>query len=525
MAARQPADTGLSLNMEDRYSSDASSICNSPGAWPGFNIKKNEKKKPKPKVVVKKLTKCAPLGSAASTHRIQAPSPSTRNVEGQENSEAELHHLHEELRSFSHQRQSSSMEHGFIGGLKLKLVDEATTLQGKTPSPDRQGFKMFNKQIVVQTNHISPDDVHMREPGSLNIQDQDIDSRLKQIGTLQLLESHSPSLCTFLHDHASFAARIAKESSRTTCLTHGNLNEPPLATNCCTGSKYQPFESSQSRRPIRHENIRAAAEVDLASIRPKSLLSTDQCPEASVRPKSSAQLQTAQSLMPSEVPQGPRDGFHIDPNPKNLSVTGRDFKDEREYDCISSGQNDYERKKPASSLPKFENITEVSLLSKLDGLSSSAPPSTIESLLPEASKLLSWSSRRGSAASMKSPRSFWRRSRGKSDQIPRVRPVTNAQSSLQPLSMPSQTSGPRAAQPQEPLAKMFVVCCNCNLFHDLPFRVYEAIASASNVNQEREGGLFEQTSKTVPCPWCHHAMTTKCCAGYAAFVFIKERFH
>jgi hypothetical protein len=32
-------------------------------------------------------------------------------------------------------------------------------------------------------------------------------------------------------------------------------------------------------------------------------------------------------------------------------------------------------------------------------------------------------------------------------------------------------------------------------------------------------------SMTVKCPWCKHEMSTKCCAGLAAMVYIKERLH
>ncbi|KAF5017145.1 hypothetical protein F66182_10966 [Fusarium sp. NRRL 66182] len=64
----------------------------------------------------------------------------------------------------------------------------------------------------------------------------------------------------------------------------------------------------------------------------------------------------------------------------------------------------------------------------------------------------------------------------------------------------------------EPSAKMFVECCACSRYHDMPSRLYETMSSADGV-------------VGVKCPWCKHEMSTKCCAGFAAMVYIKERFH
>lgn len=78
----------------------------------------------------------------------------------------------------------------------------------------------------------------------------------------------------------------------------------------------------------------------------------------------------------------------------------------------------------------------------------------------------------------------------------------------------------------EPIAKMFVECCGCKFFHDMPSNLYEAMANPEAVIRPRGNvGFAGAVSMTVKCPWCSHEMSTKCCAGYAAMVYVKERLH
>ncbi|KAM6532452.1 hypothetical protein FSOLCH5_001876 [Fusarium solani] len=81
-------------------------------------------------------------------------------------------------------------------------------------------------------------------------------------------------------------------------------------------------------------------------------------------------------------------------------------------------------------------------------------------------------------------------------------------------------------QPGEPVAKMFVECCECKYYHDMPSKLYEAMSNPDAVlSSTDELGFAGSVSMTVRCPWCKHEMSTKCCAGFAAMVYIKERFH
>ncbi len=85
-----------------------------------------------------------------------------------------------------------------------------------------------------------------------------------------------------------------------------------------------------------------------------------------------------------------------------------------------------------------------------------------------------------------------------------------------------------AQEPEQlakPMAKMLVECCSCHFFHDMPSRVYECMASPDAVVTDRALGVSGAITTMVKCPWCSHNMSTSCCAGYAALVYLKERMH
>lgn len=138
---------------------------------------------------------------------------------------------------------------------------------------------------------------------------------------------------------------------------------------------------------------------------------------------------------------------------------------------------------------------------------------------------------------------------------------------------------PKGKEPQEtlntkPLGKMFVICCGCKYWHDLPSRLYEAMALPRKIGaadgvpeivgakrtsadtkrgsvdakglgelwrgkakedkgkgkaKEEEGGKGKAVEgkvyTTVKCPWCEHGMSTACCAGWTTIVYLHERHH
>lgn len=77
----------------------------------------------------------------------------------------------------------------------------------------------------------------------------------------------------------------------------------------------------------------------------------------------------------------------------------------------------------------------------------------------------------------------------------------------------------------KPMAKMLVECCHCRFYHDMPSRVYEAMARPDDVVKDKKLGVSGQVTTCVKCPWCAHNMSTVCCAGYAAVVYLKEKMH
>ncbi|KAM7219286.1 hypothetical protein V8F06_005322 [Rhypophila decipiens] len=76
-----------------------------------------------------------------------------------------------------------------------------------------------------------------------------------------------------------------------------------------------------------------------------------------------------------------------------------------------------------------------------------------------------------------------------------------------------------------PIAKMFVECCNCKFYHDMPSKLYECMARPDAVIEDRNLGISGAITTMVKCPWCQHNMSTSCCAGYAAVVYLKEKLH
>ncbi|KAH0492387.1 hypothetical protein TgHK011_007345 [Trichoderma gracile] len=114
--------------------------------------------------------------------------------------------------------------------------------------------------------------------------------------------------------------------------------------------------------------------------------------------------------------------------------------------------------------------------------------------------------------------------------MPKGTPPASIRSQPSPTTDLTPTKGPRhtAGSPVggEPIAKMFVECCGCKYYHDMPSNIYEAMANPEAVIRPRGiVGFAGALSMTVKCPWCSHEMSTKCCAGYAAMVYVKERLH
>lgn len=105
---------------------------------------------------------------------------------------------------------------------------------------------------------------------------------------------------------------------------------------------------------------------------------------------------------------------------------------------------------------------------------------------------------------------------------------------LQPSPGPRTSTDSRGTRPSmdssrdggAPVAKMFVECCSCRYYHDMPSRLYEAMVNPEAVLAPGDVAAYKgSVSMTVRCPWCQHDMSTKCCAGLAAMVYVKERLH
>jgi hypothetical protein len=162
-------------------------------------------------------------------------------------------------------------------------------------------------------------------------------------------------------------------------------------------------------------------------------------------------------------------------------------------------------------------------------LPSSPPPDLTEEVMPRKSALKM--SRNNSANGIESSATI---SVGAAylQEARKTAPVTTASSSraLRPHFSQKHSSGSvasavSAGNRAEPLAKMLVECCNCHFFHDMPSRVYECMAKPDSVVEDKLLGVSAAITTMVRCPWCAHGMTTQCCSGYAAVVYLKEKLH
>lgn len=68
----------------------------------------------------------------------------------------------------------------------------------------------------------------------------------------------------------------------------------------------------------------------------------------------------------------------------------------------------------------------------------------------------------------------------------------------------------RNSSAPKPLGKLFVVCCGCEYWHDLPSQMYYEM---------HERGC------SVKCVYCLHGMEVKCCSGYSCSVYVLEKHH
>ncbi|RYP45755.1 hypothetical protein DL768_007931 [Monosporascus sp. mg162] len=96
---------------------------------------------------------------------------------------------------------------------------------------------------------------------------------------------------------------------------------------------------------------------------------------------------------------------------------------------------------------------------------------------------------------------------------------------LRPQLPHKHTKGAISPGRTDPMAKMLVECCSCHFFHDMPARVYECMAKPDSIVEDKTLGVSAAITTTVKCPWCAHGMTTLCCSGYAAVVYLKEKLH
>ena len=84
---------------------------------------------------------------------------------------------------------------------------------------------------------------------------------------------------------------------------------------------------------------------------------------------------------------------------------------------------------------------------------------------------------------------------------------------------------PSSSPKKDPVAKVFVICCGCHYYHDMPSKVYECMAKPDNVVRDQVLGVGGVVGTHVKCPWCRHGMSWECCESWTAVVLMQERLH
>ncbi|KAI9372009.1 hypothetical protein BJX61DRAFT_534286 [Aspergillus egyptiacus] len=132
---------------------------------------------------------------------------------------------------------------------------------------------------------------------------------------------------------------------------------------------------------------------------------------------------------------------------------------------------------------------------------------------------------------------------------------------------------PKNARPtgrDQLVAKLFVICCRCKFWHDMPSEVYASLSTSdplsaaldqelaaweqnslsdrltvplpsmrslheSSTKQSQKSGLQQRSLRTrvtaevptgpVKCCWCEHHMSKQCCQGWTTVVHMRQRHH
>ncbi|KAG6027680.1 hypothetical protein E4U41_000865 [Claviceps citrina] len=76
------------------------------------------------------------------------------------------------------------------------------------------------------------------------------------------------------------------------------------------------------------------------------------------------------------------------------------------------------------------------------------------------------------------------------------------------------------------IAKIFVECCACKHYHDIPSNLYKAMSNPEDaLSLSGKCGYAGALSMTVRCSWCKHEMSVRCCSVLSTTVYIQERLH
>lgn len=404
--------------------------------------------------------------------------------------------------------------------LSQAVVDKEVSPKAKEKSPIQKGSRASQAAAVVKAP--PPREKEATQTQSQSSKPQATVENARDVEQTQLVRSHSrtrTSSSQLLNDNISMVRAISRS---TTAPVLPTINLQPLQANISdTSTAAAP--SGKTTPPGSPTNVQTLTNVRDNSPRVKGPRSPPRSkPPARIEPEVVIQSVNGEGIVRKTSLKRPRS------NPQLQSVTptppmpSLDFLPQLKHQPLT-------KPKPRTSFIPPKNP---------DGI---RPPSN-QFPVPAAVQANAIPTNK-SAPNLAPGRSWGHRPSSGSEtaltQMDPRRELGKRMSTLGPFSYAGAEK-----ELDKPMAKMFVICCNCRFWHDLPSKIYAAMAVPKTLQREKgqligegakgvkggkgEGGVGVEEAMLdtmVQCPWCNHAMSTTCCAGWTTVVYLHERHH
>ncbi|KAH8813260.1 hypothetical protein F5884DRAFT_899435 [Xylogone sp. PMI_703] len=93
------------------------------------------------------------------------------------------------------------------------------------------------------------------------------------------------------------------------------------------------------------------------------------------------------------------------------------------------------------------------------------------------------------------------------------------------LSYEAYHRGTKVPRDLNTIARIFVVCCSCHHFLDMPSKIYRYLSNTSRTVADERLGVSGEIMTVVKCPWCSHGVSKECCAEYMTTIHFHEKLN